>query len=67
MHATDAKKQKIKRNPIFFWRTKVSEAACKRDWRNVRSYLFFNMQKFKTKISDSVCNDLKIYKLQNIL
>ncbi len=67
MHATDAKKQKIKRDPNFFWRMKVSEAAYKRDWHNVRSYLFFNMRKFQTKISDSVCNDLKIYKLQNIL
>ncbi len=37
----------------------ISEAVCKRDWQNVRSYLFFNMQTFRMKISDSVCNDLK--------
>ncbi len=44
---------------LFFWWTKVSEAVCKRDWHNMRSYLFFNVRKFQTKISDSVCNDLK--------
>ncbi len=27
--------------------------------KNVRSYLFFSVQTFRTKISDSVCNDLK--------
>ncbi len=27
---------------IFIWRTKVSEAVCKHDWHNMRSYLFFN-------------------------
>ncbi len=43
---------------MFFWRTKVSEAVSKRDWHNMRSYLFFNLQKFWTEISDSVCNDL---------
>ncbi len=43
---------------MFFWRTKVSEAVSKRDWHNMRSYLFFNMQKFRMEISDSVCNDL---------
>ncbi len=48
MHATDAKTQKIEPDPIFFWRTKVSEAVCKRDWHNMRSYLFFNMRKFQT-------------------
>ncbi len=30
------------------------------DWHNVRSYLFFNVQKLRTKISDSVCNGLYI-------
>ncbi len=44
---------------FFFWWTKVSEAVCKRDWHNMRSYLFFNVRKFRTEISDSVCNDLK--------
>ncbi len=58
MHATDAETQKIEPDPNIFWRTKVSEAVCKRDWHNVRSYLFFNMRKFQMKISDSVCNDL---------
>ncbi len=43
-----------KSNPIriFLWRTKISEAVCKRDWHNVRSYLFFNVWKFWTKNSD---------------
>ncbi len=56
MHTTDAKTQKIKPDPNFFWRTKISEAVCKRDWQNVRSYLFFVT--FQMKISDSVCRDL---------
>ncbi len=30
---------------IFLWRMKVLEAVCKRDWHNVRLYLFFNVQK----------------------
>ncbi len=59
MNATDAKTQKIEPDPNFLWRTKVSEAVCKRDCHNVRSYLFFNMRIFRTKISDSVCRDLK--------
>ncbi len=44
---------------IVLWWTKISEAVCKRDWHNVRLYLFFNVWKFRTKFSDSVCNDLK--------
>ncbi len=40
----------------ILWWTKVSEAVCKRDWQNVRSYLVFNMQ----KCLDSVCNDFYI-------
>ncbi len=32
--------------PAFLWRTKVSEALCKRDWHNMRLYLFCNEQKF---------------------
>ncbi len=43
---------------IFLWRTKVSEALCKRDCQNVRSSLFFNVWKFRTKISNSVYKDL---------
>ncbi len=43
---------------IFLWRTKVSEAVCKRDWHNVRSYLFFSVRKFQTRILDSLCKDL---------
>jgi len=39
---------------IFLWQTKVSEAVCKRDWHNVRSYLFFNVRTFCMRISDSV-------------
>ncbi len=40
-----------KSNPIriFLWRMKISEAVCKRDWHNVRSYLFFNVQKIWTQ------------------
>ncbi len=34
---------------VFLWQTKVSEAVCKRDWHNVRSYLFFNLLKFRTQ------------------
>ncbi len=40
---------------FFFLYGHVSEAVCKRDWHNVRSYLFFNVQKFRMRISDSVC------------
>ncbi len=53
MHATDAKTQKIKPDPNFFWRTKVSEAVCKRDWHNERSYLFFNVWKFRTQCAET--------------
>ncbi len=38
---------------IFFWRTKVSEPVSKRDWHNMRSYLFFNMQKFRTQCAET--------------
>ncbi len=48
MHAMDAKTQKIEPDTNFFGRMKVSEAVCKRDWHNVRSYLFFNVQKIRT-------------------
>ncbi len=33
---------------FFLW-TKVSEAVCKHDWQNVRSYLFFYVWKFRTQ------------------
>ncbi len=43
------KTQKIEPDPHFFlWWMKVSEAVCKCDWHSVRSYLFFNVQKFWT-------------------
>ncbi len=32
--------QKIEPDPDFFLQTNVSEAVCKRDWQNMRSYLF---------------------------
>ncbi len=54
MHATDAKTQKIKPDKNFFWRTKVSEAVCKRDWHNVMSYLFFNVRKFRTQCAETL-------------
>ncbi len=53
MHATDAKTQKIEPDPNFFWRTKVSEAVCKRDWHNVRSYFFFYVRKFWTLCAET--------------
>ncbi len=31
---------------IFLWRLKISEAVCKRDWHNVRSYLFSMCKNF---------------------
>ncbi len=40
------------------WQTNVLEEVCKGDWHNVRSYVFFYVIMFQTKISDSVCNDL---------
>ncbi len=57
MLATDVKMQKIEPDPNFLWQTKVSEAVCKRDWQREVVFIF-NVQKFQTKISDSVCNDL---------
>ncbi len=50
------KRQKSNSIQIYLWRTKILEAVCKRDWQNLRSYLFFNVQTFRTKMSDSVCN-----------
>ncbi len=48
MHATDVKTQKIEPDPIF------PEAVCKRDWHNVRSYLFFNVRKFRTQCAETL-------------
>ncbi len=61
MLATGAKTQKIEPGPIIFyflWRTEFSEAVCKCDWHNMRSYLFFNVRKFQMRILDLVCKDL---------
>ncbi len=62
MLAMDAKNAK-KSNPIqnFLWRTKISEAVCKRDWHNVRSYLFSMCEHFGWKNSHSVCNGLNSF------
>ncbi len=57
MLAMDVKMQKIEPDPNFLWQMKVSEAVCKRDWQREVVFIF-NVQKFQTKISDSVCNDL---------
>ncbi len=46
MLATDEQTQKIETGQNFLWRMKVSKAECKRDWHNVRSYLFINVDKF---------------------
>ncbi len=48
MHATDAKTQKIKPDPIFFDGRKFRR-QCANVIDNVRSYLFFNVQKFGQK------------------
>ncbi len=37
---------------LVLWWTKVLKAVCERDWHMVRSSLFFNMQTFRTRISD---------------
>ncbi len=60
MLATEAKnaENQTPSNFFFLWPTKVSDTVYKRDWHNVRSYLFFNVRRFWTKISDSVCKDL---------
>ncbi len=44
---------------LFYDGRKFREAVCKRDWHNVRLYLFFYVRKFRT-----VCNDLKSSDLQ---
>ncbi len=68
MHATDAKTQKIEPDPKFFWRTKISEAVCKRDRLNVRSYLIFNVRKFRTQCAETFkVNVLKISRISTII
>ncbi len=52
------KRRKLNLVRIFLLWLNVSEAVCKRDWHNMRSYLFFNVWKFRTIISDSMCKDL---------
>ncbi len=37
---------------------KISETVCNRDWHNVRSYLFFNVRKFRTQCA-MTCTVLK--------
>ncbi len=43
------KHRKLNLIRICLWWTKVSEAVCKRDWHNVRLYLFINVQHFRLK------------------
>ncbi len=43
------KTPKIEPDPNFFT-TGENFGECKRDWHNVRSYLFFNVRTFRTKI-----------------
>ncbi len=59
-HISYSKKGSIKPYSNFLWQKKVSEAVCKHDWHNVRSYLIFNVWKFLTRISDLLCNDLNL-------
>ncbi len=40
------KRRKLNLIRIFLWRTKVSEAVCKRHWHNMRSYLFSTCENF---------------------
>ncbi len=67
MHATDAKTQKIEPDlNFFFWRMKVLEAVSKRDWHNVRSYLFFNVRKFRTRCAMTFSPCLRCFSPQVI-
>ncbi len=50
MFATDAKTQKIQPDTILFMTDESFEAVWRRDWHNVRSYLFFNKWKFGTSV-----------------
>ncbi len=53
MYATDVKTPIIEPDTYFFEQTKVLEAVWKHDWHNVRSYLFFNVQKFRTPCAET--------------
>ncbi len=62
MLAMDAEIQRIEPDTILYlFCTKLLEAVCKHDWHNVRSYLFFNMPKFRIRIWDSVCKDKDMF------
>ncbi len=67
MHATDAKTQKIKPDLIFFWRTKVSEAVCKRDWQCEVVFIFFTCEnigrKYRTQCAVTLSVDFQKYKM----
>ncbi len=52
MHATDAKTQKIEPDRNFFWRTKVSEAVCKRDWQREVVFIFY-VRKCRTQCAET--------------
>ncbi len=54
MHATGAKTQKNEPDPNFF----MTEAMCKRDWHNMRSYLIFNVWKFRTQCAMTLTADM---------
>ncbi len=44
---------------ICLWRTNVSEAVCKRDWHDVRLYLFFNVWKCQIQYAETFIIILK--------
>ncbi len=37
----------------------IAEAVCKRDWHNMRLYLFFNVRKFRTPYAMTFISPLK--------
>ncbi len=51
-------RKRWKSNLVRFFLWRKFQRLCKCDWHNVRSYLFFNVQKFRAWISDSGCKDL---------
>ncbi len=63
MLAMDAKNaKKIEPDPKIFMKDEnFGGSVCKRDWHNVRSYLFFNVRTFRMKNSHSVCNGLNSF------
>ncbi len=49
-----------KSNPFqFFYDARKFRRQCVNMIDNMKSYLFFNVRKFRMKFLDSVCNDLK--------